>query len=50
MIGIILMSLGVVGIGISTGLEIKYKEPVYAILMKIFPMIFGIGCAMYVWF
>lgn len=41
---IILMVIGSFGVGAATLLEIKHHEPIYAILMKVFPWIFGIGC------
>lgn len=40
---IVLMSIGTVGVFAAVGLEIKYKEPVYMIMMKIFPWFFGVG-------
>lgn len=47
MLGLGIMIFGAVGIVVSTALEIKRKEPIYALLMKIFPLIFAIGCALY---
>jgi len=47
MIGLGLMITGTVGIISSTILEWKRKEPIYALLMKIFPAVFAVGCALY---
>ena len=41
--GFIVMTLGAGGIIFSTIMEIKFREPVYALLMKIMPLIFSIG-------
>lgn len=49
MVGLIIMVVGIGGIISSTILEWKRKEPIYALLMKIFPAIFAVGCAIY-WF
>lgn len=43
---IILMTLGSFGVGAATLLEIKHREPIYMILMKVFPWIFGIGAVL----
>jgi len=47
MLGLGIMITGVVGIFVSTILEIKKKEPIYTLLMKIFPAIFAAGCAIH---
>lgn len=41
--GIILLGIGSVGICTAVALEIKYHEPVYKLMMKIFPWLVGIG-------
>lgn len=41
--GIILLALGSIGVCSAVALEIKYHEPIYKLLMKIFPWIFGAG-------
>ena len=45
--GQILTITGVAGILISTALEIKRREPIYALLMKVTPMVFAIGLFMW---
>jgi len=45
--GIIVMSIGVGGVLASTIAEIKMREPIYALLMKVFPIVFGIGCFLF---
>ena len=40
---IILMTIGSFGVGAATLLEIKHHEPIYMILMKVFPWLFGVG-------
>ena len=41
--GIIIAALGTAGIFTAVGLEVKLKEPIYLVLMKIFPWVIGIG-------
>jgi len=41
--GIIIASLGTIGIFTAVGLEIRYKEPKFKLLMKIMPWLIGIG-------
>jgi len=41
--GIALMAIGSFGIGAAVLLEIKTDEPIYKILMKVFPWVFGVG-------
>jgi len=41
--GFIVMALGAGGIIFSTIMEIRFREPIYALLMKIMPLIFSIG-------
>jgi len=41
--GLIVMVIGSAGIVSSVIMEIKTREPVYALMMKIFPLIFSIG-------
>jgi len=43
LMGILIMAMGTFGIIYSTVMEIKLKEPLYAIMLKIFPLIFAIG-------
>ena len=40
---IALMALGSLGIGAAVVLEIIYREPIYRVLMKVFPWVFGVG-------
>lgn len=40
---IILMTIGSFGVCAAVLLEIKHHEPIYSLLMKIFPWIFGVG-------
>lgn len=41
--GIILLAIGSLGVCGAVALEMKYHEPVYKLLMKIFPWLLGIG-------
>lgn len=41
--GLIIMVVGSIGIIGSTIAEIRYREPIYALCMKIFPLIFAVG-------
>ena len=47
MIGFVIMGLGVAGVITSTVFEIKTREPIHALLMKIFPTVFGVGCVIW---
>ena len=47
MFGLIVMTIGSVGIVAATAFEIRTHAPIYALLMKIFPLIFAVGCAIY---
>jgi len=38
-----LMAIGSLGVGAAVILEIKTHEPVYKVLMKVFPWFFGVG-------
>ena len=42
-VGIALMAIGSLGIGAAVVMEIITREPVYKVLMKIFPWFFGVG-------
>ena len=41
--GIVLLAIGSIGVCSSAALEIKYKEPIFQLLMKIFPWLVGVG-------
>jgi hypothetical protein len=41
--GIVLLAIGSVGVCSAVILEVKYHEPLYKVMMKIFPWIFGVG-------
>ena len=41
--GIALLAIGSFGIGAAVIMEVKTHEPVYKILMKVFPWFFGVG-------
>lgn len=43
MIGQVIMVIGTVGILVSTGFEIKTREPFYSIIMKLCPLVFAYG-------
>ena len=45
--GFIIMAAGAGGIIFSTIMEIRFREPVYALLMKIMPLIFSIGTVIF---
>jgi len=45
--GLIVMMIGSTGIVVSVIMEIKKKEPIYALMMKIFPLIFSIGALLF---
>jgi len=40
---IALMAIGSLGVGGAIIMEIKTHEPVYQVLMKVFPWFFGVG-------
>lgn len=40
---IALMAIGSLGVGGAVVMEIKTHEPVYKVLMKVFPWFFGVG-------
>lgn len=42
-IGIVFLGIGSIGMVASVILEVKYKDPKYKILMKVFPWFIGIG-------
>jgi len=42
-VAIALMAIGSLGVGGAVVMEIKTHEPVYKVLMKIFPWFFGVG-------
>lgn len=42
-LAITLMAIGSFGIGAAVLLEVKTHEPIYKLLMKIFPWVFGVG-------
>ncbi len=41
--GIVLLAIGSVGVCGAVALEMKYHEPAYKLMMKIFPWVLGIG-------
>jgi len=41
--GITLLAIGSIGICAAVALEVKYNEPIYRLLMKIFPWFIGVG-------
>jgi len=41
--GIVLLAIGSVGICAAVALEMRYHEPAYRLMMKIFPWLLGIG-------
>jgi len=45
--GIGVMVVGVAGIIYSTYMEVRLKEPIYALLMKIFPVVFAVGIVLF---
>ena len=45
--GLIVMTVGSAGVVLSAVWEVKTKEPVYALMMKIFPWVFGVGAIIY---
>ena len=42
-LAIALMAIGSLGIGGAIIMEIHTHEPVYKVLMKVFPWVFGVG-------
>ena len=47
LMGILIMAMGTFGIIYSTVMEIKFREPIYSVMMKIFPLIFAIGAIIF---
>ena len=47
MLGLGVMIFGAAGVTVSLVLEIRLKEPIYGLMMKIFPLIFALGCLLY---
>ncbi|GAJ15555.1 unnamed protein product [marine sediment metagenome] len=45
--GLIVMTIGSVGIVSATVMEIKTHEKIYALIMKIAPLIFAIGAGLF---
>ena len=45
--GLIIMGLGTFGIFYSTVIEIKYKEPLHSVMVKVFPWIFAVGAILF---
>ena len=45
--GLIIMGMGTFGILYSTVMEIKYKEPLHSVMMKIFPWLFAVGAIIF---
>jgi len=41
--GIILLTIGSIGVCSAVALEIRYHEPIYKLMMKIFPWLLGVG-------
>ena len=44
---LLIMVVGSGGVVASAVLEIRTREPVYALMMKIFPWVFGIGAILF---
>ncbi len=42
-LALILLYIGSIGVIGAVIMEIKAKEPVYMIMMKVFPWVFGVG-------
>jgi len=40
---IALMAIGSLGVGAAVVMEVKTHEPVYKVMMKVFPWFFGVG-------
>jgi len=47
LIGLVVMTIGSGGIVASTILEIKTRAPIYTLMMKIFPWVFGVGAIIF---
>jgi len=45
-LAISLMAIGSFGTGAAVVLEMKRREPIYAIMMKVFPWVFGCGAVL----
>jgi len=43
LVGLILLGIGSVGVCAAVTLELRRREPIYRLLMKVFPWLFGIG-------
>lgn len=43
---IALMAIGSFGVGAAVFMEIKTRDPIYKILMKAFPWVFGVGAVL----
>ena len=43
---IVFLAIGSLGEVAAVLLEIKHREPIYALFMKIFPWVFGIGAVL----
>lgn len=41
--GIVIAIIGTAGVFTAVGMEVATKEPIYKVLMKIFPWLVGIG-------
>lgn len=46
-VGLLLMGIGSIGEIAAVILEIKKREPIYAIMMKIFPWVFAVGAVLF---
>jgi len=44
--GIALLAIGSLGVGAAVVMEIITKEPIYKVLMKVFPWAFGVGAVL----
>ena len=47
--GVVIAVIGTIGVFTAVGMEIKFKEPIYLVLMKIFPWFIGLGIALIGW-
>lgn len=43
---IALMVIGTAGVFTAVGMELKTHDPIYKVLMKIFPWVFGVGAVL----
>ncbi len=43
---IVIMAVGSLGVGAAVVMEVITHEPVYKVLMKVFPWFFGIGAVL----